>query len=369
MVVFAACTDDLDDNGPSPAQLNNFLETLDAKLLEVDGPLVDGTLPFDAQNTSFKLISRPDQITAKEATGERIDLVFETDSNISEVYFSVAGADRHYVFPNTTLDPDAPTEAVSLKFSIPQTPETDNFCALISVKDQNGRLSNAVQVCVTVDNTRALGRDIYFADFSPNSTLSTLNFNTSEVQVIGATGVELTDIAFIGDKLYGLGRQELYLIDTTTGEASLVANLDVEGLNALEGDSNTLYAATIAGEFLTIDPITGATKVLSNFEDGAVSSGDLVFPNTQNFLYGTLIQPGYSTDRLVSIIPSTGATTYIGETRFNFVFGLAFFRNQLLGLTDIGAYIIIDPETGLGTLVEFDPAFSAGGAAATPTNM
>ena len=149
-----------------------------------------------------------------------------------------------------------------------------------------------------------------------------------------------------------------------SGAGTLISAFGFGGVNALEGNATTLFAGTTDGNFLTIDPDTGIGTVVNSFGSGAFSSGDFVFDGNMEKLFGSLVVPGSSTDEIVTIDPSTGLTSFIGETGFNNVFGLAFFRNQLLGLTSVGELIIIDEITGRGTLVEDTQAFSAGGAAA-----
>lgn len=363
-------SDDEDEMAALTAS-DEILENLVISVNSNEGVLNEGEIPF-SENSSFPTVtSFPDQIASSRLSRERINLVFSVSSSIEEIYFTINGASNYYTFIKTQGESGksikanvSDTESVSITVDIPSSINNGNFCMNISVKDVNQSFSDLVQVCSSITDKIAENRVIHFADYSYNSTLSTLNFDTGEVVNIGSIGYKLSDIAFLDDSLYGVTfGSELIAINLDTGEGTVVGSIGVSQVNALEGKDGVLYGASRTGKFLTIDPITAEGTVLSNFE-GAYSSGDLVFDKNNELLYGSLIVYGSSTDQLVTIHPSSGETIFIGETGFNDVWGLAFFRNQLLGLTIDGEFIIIDPLTGKGTFIEDTEAFSAGGAAA-----
>lgn len=342
------------------------LESLTISLDGETGNIETGTLPFSDESEYPSLISYPDAIKATRSTLERIDLVFEVESNIEEVYFSIQGASQYYAIDKNDMSIDSGKQAVSLLIDIPSFIENDTFCTLISVKDSNQSVSKLTQICIELSENSVDERVIYFADFSYNSTLSTLNFNTGEVIDIGLTGFSLSDIAFFEDELYGVNlNSDLISIDLDSGQGSFIGNIGISDVNALEGHDGLLYAATSNGEFLTIDPTTAQGSILGLFGSDAFSSGDLVFDPRSNFFYGTLVVPGsFNTDELATIDPITGETNFIGEINYSSVWGLALLRNQLIGLTAFGEFIIIDPNTGEGTFIETTDVFNAGGAAA-----
>jgi hypothetical protein len=74
-----------------------------------------------------------------------------------------------------------------------------------------------------------------------------------------STGLPLTDIAFIGDQMYGTTFGALYQIDDTTGAAGLVGNYSFnDGINALVGHEGALYAASYTNhDVYKLDPRTG----------------------------------------------------------------------------------------------------------------
>lgn len=357
------------DNTNSSISNNNLdpdeiLSELTFLLKGNEGALSQGDIPFDNSNVFPSIISAPDIVNTNISTSERIELVFGTQAIIEEVYLTVSEASGYYKFVKNDGDPNADTESVSISVSVPSTVQDSSFCVNISVKDSSQSLSDKAEICFTISDQNEAHRIIHFADFSGNSTLSTLNFDTGEVTNIGSTGFQLTDIAFLGDELYGVSFTDLIKINLENGTGTLVGNIGVSGVNALEGDSDSLYAGTTSGEFLTINPVTGLGTGLGFFGSGAVSSGDFVFDGNQESIFASLIVPGSATDELAIIDPENGLTSFIGETGYSQVYGLAFFRNQLLGLTSNGELIIIDTSTGIGTLVNNTQAFSAGGAAA-----
>jgi len=330
-------------------------------------------LPFSEENEFPSVISSPDVVITDQTSNERVDVIFSVDSALDELYVTVEGADEYLAFliqeeqsassmSNSTSS--ANTEAVSFGIELTEEVQEGNFCLVLSAMDKTGLLSEKVQVCFTISNDeQGNDRTIYFADFSSNSVLSTLDFDTGEVANIGSVGYELTDIALYEGRLYGVTFTKLLEIDLATGEGQLIGDIGYNRVNALEGGANGLYAGTQDSEVILVDVETGAGDVIGTLDDSAYTSGDFVFNADDSVLYGSVVLPGYDNDYLVTINPETGESTLVGDIGFDQVYGLAFFRDQLLGLTDAGEFIIIDPNTGLGTLVDNTEAFSAGGAA------
>jgi len=356
-----------EDDNPiiPPTKADEILDALTILVNGEEGLLTQGALPSASAKTFPAVASFPDLIKTTKLSKERIDLVFDIDSNIKEIYFTIDGASEYYTFTKNEGSTGDSTESVSITIDIPETIDNGSFSTTISVKDENEFVSETVVVNTVVDEEEAQKRVIHFADYSYNSTLSTLDFDSGEVINIGSIGHKLTDIAFFNGQLYGISAtSKLISIDLATGEGTVIGNTGVPNVNALEGSETVLYGATRNGQFIAIDPTTAEGTVISSFDLNAFSSGDLVFDKNNEFLYGSLVVPGSSTDQIVTIDPTTGATNFLGETGYNEVWGLAFFRNQLIGLTRNGEFIIIDPKTGKGTFIENTEAFSAGGAAA-----
>lgn len=334
-----------------------------------NGEVVVGVPPIRSVSINAPIVSSfPDVILTNRGSNERIDIVFQIQQLIEEVYVRVVGSTK-YVQLNEGGNPNInnESESISLIIGLSDDLGDGDFCVEISTKDQGGLVSDTAEVCFTLSNQEGDERVVHFADFSSNSTLSTLNFDNGDVNNIGPTGFSLTDIAFLDGRLYGVTSRNLVEIDRDTGVGILVGSIGSigsSGVNALEGRDGNLYAATASGQFLTIDPTTGLGSEISLFDSNAGSSGDLVFDKDGLKLFGTVKVAGSITDQLIEVNPKTGEMSFLGETGFNDVWGLVFFRNQLLGLTRAGEFIILNPATGVGTLVEETDAFSAGGASA-----
>lgn len=340
--------------------------TLDALTVHMDGvqgALTAGRVPFDANAVLPTLISGPDLVRSKRLASERLELVYETDTPIEEVYVGVAKASRHYTFLRQVSSQSSASESVAVTVNLPQTLPDGDFCTEVSVRDTNQRVSSLNEVCFSIAESHTANRVIYFADYSARSTLSTLNFDTGEVVEIGPVGYRLTDIAFSGGELYGVTFSQLLKLDLQTGAGTVVGAMGYGTVNALVGDDDRLFAGTTAGQFLSLDRDTGLGTELGQFGSGASSSGDFVFDKDGRYIFASLNVPGSRTDQLAVIDPEDGTTTFVGETGFNRVYGLAFFRNQLMGLTDYGDLLVIDPGTGRGARVNDTQVFSAGGAA------
>lgn len=80
-----------------------------------------------------------------------------------------------------------------------------------------------------------------------------------------------------------------------------------------------------------------------------MSSGDLVAVAG----FGTVqTVTGNGADKLARLAPQTFAATPIGtDTGFGMIWGVAYWKNKIYGFTNSGAFILIDPTTGVATLV------------------
>ncbi|MEJ2621571.1 MAG: hypothetical protein P8163_15290 [Candidatus Thiodiazotropha sp.] len=351
------------DNNTTTA--SEIVKELTVNIANEIGQTVNGTRPEPSTDENAPIVkSAPDAILTNKGDIERVDLLFNTEFGLKEVYITVDGADSYIKINNpNTEEIINNSEVISLWFDISQNINIDDFCVEINAKDLQDIVSDSVDVCFSIVGGETDSRVIYFADFSSNSTLSTLDFDTGDVTAIGATGVQLTDIGFLGDQLYGVTFSELVALDRNTGNASVIGSIGNSGTNALVGKDGILFSMSTTGEYFQINPSTGTATNIHNIGSGAASSGDLVFNSDGSILWGTVTLPGYMTDQLIQIDVETNTVTIVGDIGFYSVYGLAYLRNQLLGLTAAGEFIIIDPDTGNGTLVENTDAFSAGGAA------
>jgi len=177
--------------------------------------------------------------------------------------------------------------------------------------------------------------------------------------------------------LFGVSFDTLYIIDinpASDGRTVLATpvgpSLGAAGVNALTfDDKKNLYAASVDGVFLTVDPVSGAATNIGLYGSGFGSSGDLQFFGFfgQAPLYATVRDPLRANDLLVTINPTTGAATPVNASAdlgFQFVFGLAyastfpgpvsigsFFTRKMFGLTAESKLIAIDSRQGTATFV------------------
>ncbi|MGE0872033.1 MAG: hypothetical protein AB7P03_25975 [Kofleriaceae bacterium] len=170
----------------------------------------------------------------------------------------------------------------------------------------------------------------------------------------------MTDIAI--DKngaMIGISFTSVYSIDPSTAKATrLTAGLsgDFNGLSYVPaqalgetGDDVLVATRSTDGAVFRIDPMTGGTTQVGNMGPGFVSSGDLV--SVTNF--GTAqTARGTTADRLVKLAPETFQAAVIGTNiGHSDIWGLGYWKDKLFGFTEDGKFVLIDPSTGVGTLV------------------
>jgi len=172
----------------------------------------------------------------------------------------------------------------------------------------------------------------------------------------------MTDIAI--DKtglMLGVSMSSVYRIDATTAVATRLSNNLTGGFNGLSfvpaamigqtGDDVLVGTRNADGVVSRIDPMTGQATPIGNMGGGFSSSGDLVAVTN----FGTVLTAdnGLSNDRLVRLAPSTFAASAVGtDIGYAEIFGVAFWKNKIFGFTANGQFITIDPNTGVGTLVQ-----------------
>lgn len=203
-----------------------------------------------------------------------------------------------------------------------------------------------------------------------------VNKSTGQATYAFSSGIRnLTDIAFAGKNVYGITHNKLYSIDSTTGSSSRI-RLNWSGVsgfnrlssaNSLVSHGGLLYTANNYNyggynyhQLLSIDPTTGNVRTVGDFA-GYKTSGDMAF-DSKGVLYTTV--NGRGTSWLAQVDLVTGATTLLGNTGFQNVYGLAYMDGTLTGLTSSGRMIGIDALTGKGSLLGYTGQ-SAWGADAT----
>jgi hypothetical protein len=200
-----------------------------------------------------------------------------------------------------------------------------------------------------------------------SSTLYRVDPDTLAITMVGdfvwSTGSDsMTDIAI--DKtgmMVGVSATTVYAVDVTNAHATkLSAGLtgDFNGLSFVPaamlnqtGDDVLVATRNADGAVFRVDPATGQTTQIGDMGSSFSSSGDLVAVAG----FGTVqtADNGLSPDRLVTLAPQTFKATAIGtDTGFGDIWGIAYWKNKIFGFTDAGEFILIDPATGKGTLVQ-----------------
>jgi hypothetical protein len=171
----------------------------------------------------------------------------------------------------------------------------------------------------------------------------------------------MTDIAIdkTGDMI-GVSFTSVYRVDPATAKTTLLTS-NLQGMfNGLSfvpasalgetGDDVLVGTRNSDGKVFRVDPNTGATTQIGDMGGSFVSSGDLVAVNG----FGTVqTVTGASHDKLARLAPQTFTASTIGasDTGYGEIWGLAYWGNKVFGFTNGGAFITIDPATGVATLV------------------
>lgn len=208
--------------------------------------------------------------------------------------------------------------------------------------DPQAPATTAVPSAVTEAATPAAPL-VYLCD--RNGRLGTINLTTKAVRVIGNLYVTLTDIAFAPNgTLYGLSFTTFYRVDKTTGRASRIGSLGINGLNALafSKSGKAIAASYRQTGFFTINLATGRATA-SGSNGGYLSAGDLTYSG--NHLY-------FSTSNQLLIDYNLTTKGFVARPdHIPNLYGLVVpAAGQLYGFAGTTLYRI-NPATGAGTAV------------------
>jgi hypothetical protein len=171
---------------------------------------------------------------------------------------------------------------------------------------------------------------------------------------------QMTDLAIDKNgQMIGVSFSSAYRVDPTTAQTTLLSSSLGGSFNGLSfvpaaalgqtGDDVLVGTDNSDGKVYRVDPMTGAISQVGNMGGAFTSSGDIV--SIAN--YGTVqTVPGASSDVLAMLAPNTFAATAVGSgTGFSQIWGIAYWKNKVYGFTAGGDFVLIDPNTGVGTLV------------------
>jgi hypothetical protein len=190
---------------------------------------------------------------------------------------------------------------------------------------------------------------------SPYGNLYTIDVSTGESSLIGSLGIrEIHGMSVRPStgELFGLASTgtstSLYRIAPLTGDALPETPIIGTSLRAIAfGENDTLYGVSSTGSLYRVNLGTGAATLIGTTA-GNLYWGLAMNPTTQD-LYASV----RFIDRTYRVDPADGSATLIGETGFDTMTpSLAFNQHsELYGITATNDFIGIDTETGTGTLI------------------
>lgn len=228
------------------------------------------------------------------------------------------------------------------------------------------------------------------------TTLYAVNPRTNALTTVGTftfpsgdrNNHSMNDLAVDADgRVVGNTQDALYQIDPDTAACTLISTLpdgNFVGLTYLPvgviagSTSEVLVGGARSGTYWRIDPATGRTTQLGQLRRTSGSSttnyalsGDFVSV-TGAGTFATVRASNASSsshDQLASVNPANGQLTILGNTNFDGIFGLAYYRDTLYGFTRTGQFIEINIRTGAGTMVSMPVTqfYGAGVTTIAPT--
>lgn len=208
------------------------------------------------------------------------------------------------------------------------------------VQDSDGTDDSAE----TGDSGEVATEAVYLNTSSELYSYDTSTSTATRIAPFTSGGWPLTDVVDIAIDLsghmFGTTFSALYSVNPTTAECTYIADV-AESLNGLTFVSDgRLVGAGSSVSF--VDTTTGALTPL--FGSGTWStSGDIIgLPDGK--LYWTVYGYG-SGDELIQIDPNTGNAVDIGSTGTESIWGLGYAAGAMIGFTDGGKVIDIDPAT------------------------
>jgi large repetitive protein len=201
-----------------------------------------------------------------------------------------------------------------------------------------------------------------------SSTLFRVDPDTLAVQQVAPFGWgtvgsdQMTDIAIDRTgRMIGVSFDRVYRVDPTTAQTTLLSSslsgtfnglsfvpASMLGQTSMPGDDVLVGTRNSDGKVFRIDPMSGSATEVGNM-GSYQSSGDLVAVEG----FGTAqTVTGSSSDVLARLAPQTFAATPIGGgTGYGQIWGIAYWKNKVYGFTNGGQFLLIDPTTGVATMV------------------
>lgn len=180
-----------------------------------------------------------------------------------------------------------------------------------------------------------------------DTTLYDVRLPSGQVNVIGSTNTQLTDIALSpSNVLWGIGFSTLYTVNQQTGAATFFKSVSTGSINGADvAPGGTLWISGGAA-LSTLDTTSGAITFVASFPNGSTSSGDLAWIGSR--LLATAVGGG-SGDDLVEFDVVKKTSKVLGACGYTCIWGLAAYGTTLYGLTCEGRILSIDTTSGAAT--------------------
>lgn len=179
-----------------------------------------------------------------------------------------------------------------------------------------------------------------------DTTLYDVRLPSGQVNVIGSTQSQLTDIALSpSNVLWGIGFSSLYTVNQQTGAATFFKSVNAGSINGADVQPNGTLWVSGGSALSTLDTQTGAITFVASFPNGSTSSGDLAWVGSR--LLATAA--GGGGDELVEFDVVNKTSKVLGSCGFTCIWGLAAYGTTLYGLTCEGRILSIDTTSGAAT--------------------
>lgn len=179
-----------------------------------------------------------------------------------------------------------------------------------------------------------------------DATLYDVRLPSGQVNVIGATNAELTDLALSpSNVLYGIGFDALYTVSQQKGTATLLESISSGSINGADVSPDGTLWVSGGASLSTVDVQSGTLTFVASFPAGSTSSGDLAWVGSR--LLATAV--GGGGDELVEFDVQKKTSKVLGPCGYGCIWGLAAYGTTLYGLTCEGRILSIDTTSGAAT--------------------
>jgi hypothetical protein len=202
------------------------------------------------------------------------------------------------------------------------------------------------------------GREkVYVQDFLAGhlSHLFTLDLVTGAAALVGPVDINIADIAFLGDRLYGIQYTDdfrssrLLSIELNSGKGTLIGALGFK-VGGLTGVGDALYG--IGGsQLIAIDPPTGTGRSVGGWEGNLRANNGAIAVDRQGKAYAALTGNAGGRCYLTTLDLTSGAVEVIGDTGFPYLYSIDFQGDELYGVTGGGELVQLSTTHGTGILI------------------